>query len=107
MGVVRLPSLVTGFAAISINEEITFMPECQGSSNSSQWADAPGFAWRLILKMTVLELAICVLSKTLLARILPGLNPPEPNPPRTTRRDVACYVSRASRGSAGGTAAPT
>src|ERR1700720_1324357 len=58
MGVVALPSRVTGLAAISISEEITFMPDCQGSSNSSQCDLASGVDWRFILKTTVLELAI-------------------------------------------------
>ena len=31
MGVVALPSRVMGLAAISISEEITFMPGCQAS----------------------------------------------------------------------------
>ena len=58
MGVVAFPSRVTGFAAISMSEEITFMPECQGNSNSSQCDLVSGVAWRLILKTTVFELAI-------------------------------------------------
>src|SRR6266852_9832493 len=58
MGVVALPSRVTGLAAISMREEMTFIPECQGSSNSSQCALASGVGWRLILRRTVLELAI-------------------------------------------------
>ncbi len=52
MGVVGLPSRVTGLAAISISEEITFMPGCHASSNSSQRDSAAGVAWRLILMMT-------------------------------------------------------
>ena len=35
-GVVFLPSLVTGLAAMSISDEVTFMPGRWGSSNSSQ-----------------------------------------------------------------------
>src|SRR5438876_6607622 len=53
MGVVGLPSLVTGLAAMSIMAEITFMPGFHGISNSSQWASAFGAAWRLILSWTV------------------------------------------------------
>ena len=58
MGVVGLPSRVTGLRAISISDEITFMPGCQGSSNSSQCEGALGLAWRLILKRTFFS-AIC------------------------------------------------
>src|SRR5580692_12324369 len=58
MGVVGLPSRVTGLAAISIREEITFMPGCQASSNSSQYDLEVGVFWRLIFMMTVLESAI-------------------------------------------------
>src|SRR5258708_13436375 len=54
MGVVALPSRVTGLAAISISEEITFMPGCQASSNSSQYGLDVGVFWRLILIKTVL-----------------------------------------------------
>jgi hypothetical protein len=54
MGVVGLPSAVTGFAAISIIAETTFMPERQSSSNVSQTAGASGLAWRLISKVTFL-----------------------------------------------------
>ncbi len=56
---VGLPSRVTGLRAISIIEEITFMPGCQASSNSSQCDLALGLSWRLILKITVLVFAIC------------------------------------------------
>src|SRR5258707_8177426 len=52
MGVVGLPSRVTGLEAISIREEITFMPGCQASSNSSQYDVEVGVFWRLILRMT-------------------------------------------------------
>src|SRR6266481_2419313 len=58
MGVVGLPSRVTGLAAISIMAEITFMPDFQVSSNSSQCACASGLAWRLILRTTVLAMVI-------------------------------------------------
>ena len=54
MGVVGLPSRVTGLAAISISEEITFMPGLYVSSNSSQCDCVLGLSWRLILMMTVL-----------------------------------------------------
>jgi hypothetical protein len=53
MGVVARPSAVTGLAAISIMEEMTFMPERQGSSNFSHTAGASGLAWRLISSCTV------------------------------------------------------
>src|SRR3954462_13558794 len=49
MGVVGLPSRVTGFAAISISNEITFIPFFQGNVNSSQCESALGSNWRLIL----------------------------------------------------------
>src|SRR6266852_801465 len=52
MGVVGLPSRVTGLAAISMSEEITFMPGCRGSSNSSQEDFEVGVFWRLILRRT-------------------------------------------------------
>src|SRR5271165_2718161 len=42
IGVVGLPSPVTGLRAISIIEEITFMPGCQASSNSSHCGEALG-----------------------------------------------------------------
>src|SRR5215475_13645145 len=58
MGVVGLRSRVTGLRAISIIEEITFMPGCQASSNSSQRGWSWGEAWRRILKTTNLELVI-------------------------------------------------
>ena len=44
MGVVALPSRVTGLAAISMSDEMTFMPGFQGSSNSSQCAVSLGVA---------------------------------------------------------------
>jgi hypothetical protein len=64
MGVVVLPSRVTGLAAISIMAEITFIPGFQVSSNSSQRGLDLGFSWRLILRMTVFvpDGAIIVLS---------------------------------------------
>src|SRR6476646_2009589 len=58
MGVVALPWRVTGLAAISMSDEITFMPGCQGNSNSSQYDLASGVSWRLILNRTIFELAI-------------------------------------------------
>src|SRR5713101_4214210 len=58
MGVVALPSRVTGLAAISISEEITFMPGCHASSNSSQYDLEVGVFWRLILRRTDLFSAI-------------------------------------------------
>src|SRR5215469_1857669 len=53
MGVVGLPSAVTGFAAISIIAEMTFMPGRHSSSNRSHTAGDSGLAWRLISKLTV------------------------------------------------------
>jgi hypothetical protein len=53
MGVVGRPSAVTGLAAISIMEEMTFMPGRQGSSKRSHVAGASGLAWRRISKVTV------------------------------------------------------
>src|SRR5581483_624905 len=58
MGVVVLPSRVTGFAAMSIKDEVMFIPFFQGSSNSSQNGLALGSFCRLILRTTVLLFAI-------------------------------------------------
>src|SRR5215472_9473290 len=58
MGVVALPSRVTGLRAISIIEEITFIPGCQASSNSSHPGLWLGDAWRRILKTTDSESAM-------------------------------------------------
>src|SRR5215467_9853045 len=58
MGVVALPSRVTGLRAISIIEEITFIPGCQASSNSSHLGLSLGDGWRRILKRTDLESAM-------------------------------------------------
>src|SRR5205823_14046700 len=55
IGVVGLPSRVTGLRAISIIEEITFIPACQGRSNSSQCGFSLGEPCRRILKRTGLE----------------------------------------------------
>src|ERR1700677_6003 len=52
MGVVALPSRVTGLAAISMSEEITFIPGWWANSNSSQYDLEVGVFWRLILRMT-------------------------------------------------------
>jgi len=60
MGVVGLPSRVTGLRAISIIEEITFIPGCQLSSNSSQRGLSLGEDCRRILKSTDLELDITI-----------------------------------------------
>ena len=54
MGVVGRPSAVTGFAAISIMAEMTFMPGRHSSSNFSHTAGSSGLAWRLISSITVL-----------------------------------------------------
>src|SRR5258706_12764677 len=69
MGVVGLPSRVTGLAAMSIMAEITFIPGFHGNSNSSQTACAVGFAWRLIFSKTVL-LAIIYLRRVALDAFL-------------------------------------
>src|SRR5579863_8284075 len=73
IGVVALPSRVTGLAAISISEEITFIPGCHASSNSSQYDLEVGVFWRLILMRTVLlamiqswSLVICEKSRVVL-----------------------------------------
>ena len=50
----RLPSAVTGLAAISIMAEMTFMPGRHSSSNFSHTAGESGPAWRLISSATVL-----------------------------------------------------
>src|ERR1700733_13288626 len=52
MGVVGLPSRVTGLAAISMSEEITFMPGWWASSNSSQYGLVVGGDWGLIFMRT-------------------------------------------------------
>src|SRR5579872_4008387 len=52
IGVVFLPSRVTGVAAISMRQEITFMFGLYGSSNSSQRGCSFGLPCRLILIMT-------------------------------------------------------
>src|ERR1700733_10630050 len=52
IGVVALPSRVTGLAAISMSEEITFMPGWWASSNSSQYGLEVGVFWRLIFSRT-------------------------------------------------------
>src|SRR5713101_3383525 len=106
MGVVALPSRVTGLAAISMREEMTFIPECQGSSNSSQCALASGVGWRLILRRTVLELAIRIqLYSTHVGPDVLVWAGERGSP-------VLCAASelsqcRASLGQAGGTPAPT
>src|SRR5450631_68665 len=65
MGVVGRPSAVTGFAAISIMAEMTFMPGRHSSSKISHTAGALGLAWRLISKATVLfaiwRVSLCLL----------------------------------------------
>src|SRR5438270_6569540 len=53
MGVVGLPCLVTGLAAMSIIAEITFIPGFHASSNSSQTGSASGLACRRIFICTV------------------------------------------------------
>src|SRR5262249_2776533 len=53
IGVVGLPSRVTGLAAISMREEITFIPGLKESSNSSQRDLSLGEACRRILIRTV------------------------------------------------------
>src|SRR5271167_2832688 len=60
IGVVGLPSRVTGLAAMSISAEVTFMPGRYDNSNSSQWGFDSGDCRRLILMITVLEFAIFV-----------------------------------------------
>src|SRR6266508_5463794 len=55
MGVLALPSRVTGLSAISMNNEITFIPGRHGISYSSQKGWLVGVAWRLILKSTLLS----------------------------------------------------
>ena len=58
MGVVGLPSAVTGLAAISIMAEMTFMPGRQWSSKFSHVAGASGLAWRLISNLTVFAMVL-------------------------------------------------
>src|SRR6185437_14635726 len=53
IGVVALPSRVTGLSAISIMAEITFIPGFQVNSNSSQRGWVFGFSCLLIFKTTV------------------------------------------------------
>src|SRR5882672_9151721 len=52
MGVVFLPSRVTGFSAMSRRQMMMFMEGRQRRENSSQWAGWPGEDWRLILRRT-------------------------------------------------------
>src|SRR6185312_10119176 len=52
MAVVAFPSRVTGFRAISIIAEITFIPRFLTSSNSSQREGAFGLSCRLIFSTT-------------------------------------------------------
>src|SRR6266852_1837492 len=54
MGVVSMPSAVTGLVAISIMAEMTFMPGRQGSSNFSQTEGASGLAWGLVSMLACL-----------------------------------------------------
>src|SRR5580658_2887255 len=72
MGVVSIPSAVTGLAAISIMAEMTFMPGRHGSSNSSQTEGAAGLAWRLISSATVLvamrRVSLCLFGCVIPAR---------------------------------------
>src|SRR5579863_7185935 len=58
IGVVALPSRVTGLAAISISTEMTFMFGLWGMENSSQYDAEVGVGCRLILMMTDFELAM-------------------------------------------------
>src|SRR5438067_3177243 len=55
MGVVGLPCRVTGLAAISISEEITFICFFQGRENSSQYGEDRGLNCRLTRIRTVLS----------------------------------------------------
>jgi hypothetical protein len=43
-----------------MKQEITFIPRLHGKANSSQYEFAPGAAWRLILRITVLLSAMIV-----------------------------------------------
>src|SRR5260221_4375454 len=52
MGVVFLPSRVTGFSAMSRRQMMMFIEERERRENSSQWAGWPGADWRLILRWT-------------------------------------------------------
>src|ERR1700683_2554482 len=60
MGVVFLPSLVTGFSAMSRRQMMTFIDGRQGSANSSQRAACFGLDCRLIRRTTCLVSAIPV-----------------------------------------------
>src|SRR5580692_11267441 len=72
MGVVSIPSAVTGLVAISIMAEMTFMPGRHGSSNLSHIEGASGLAWRLISSVTVLvamrRISLCLLGRGVTAR---------------------------------------
>src|ERR1700722_4057190 len=72
MGVVSIPSAVTGLVAISIMAEMTFMPGRHGSSNRSQTEGASGLAWRLISSVTVFvamrRVSLCLLGRGVTAR---------------------------------------
>src|SRR5713226_554791 len=58
MGVVFLPSRVTGFSAMSRRQMMTFMDGRHGSENSSQRAASFGAACRFTLTMTCFVSAI-------------------------------------------------
>src|ERR1700740_1883662 len=60
MGVVGLPSRVTGFSAISRRQMMTLSDGRHGSANSSQCAVSFGDAWRLTLTMTCFVSAILI-----------------------------------------------
>src|SRR5438477_65147 len=74
-GVLGLPWRVIGLAAISINEEITFICFFHGRENSSQKEEAPGEGWRRILKATVFS-AIRLPRRIFSAGVESGLYPP-------------------------------
>src|SRR5258707_8361956 len=58
MGVVFLPSRVTGFSAMSRRQMMTFMEGRQFRENSSQREGSFGAAWRFILTITFFVSAI-------------------------------------------------
>src|SRR5580698_9898521 len=64
IGVVFLPSRVTGFSAMSRRQIITFIDGRHGSANSSQRAASFGLCWRLMRRMTCFSAMVAVSSVT-------------------------------------------
>ncbi len=76
IGAVSFPERVTGFAAMSIRAEMTFMPGRQRTSKSSQHGGESGVACRLAERCTIGSRIrpawMCVPSTTLVTLSIPG-----------------------------------